>query len=186
MVRRILNNKDIPQVSVSTYQFFFKIGREDPKNLGYSTSLTGNLPKSAILAQPFPNTQEIPQILQHILGKCSKFIKANPKYLGLAISHGIYSITFCSYKWSYNIKYIKWATTQFFVVALFYKLNPTQNTTNITKITENLLNSVPHAINNKNSKIFSLIVCSRNLTLIMLSHYCLALNVFLTCTSLQC
>ena len=38
------------------------------------------------------------------------------------------------------------ATTQNFIVALFYKLNPTQNTTVIAENTENSLNSVPCTI----------------------------------------
>ena len=37
-------------------------------------------------------------------------------------------------------------TTQNFIVALFYKLNPTQNTTIIAENTENSLNLVPHTI----------------------------------------
>ena len=38
------------------------------------------------------------------------------------------------------------ATTQIFIVALFYKINPAQNTTIIAENTENLSNSVPHTI----------------------------------------
>ena len=38
------------------------------------------------------------------------------------------------------------ATTQNFIVALFYKLNPAQNTTIIAENTENSLNSVPRTI----------------------------------------
>ena len=38
------------------------------------------------------------------------------------------------------------ATTQNFIVALFYKINPVQNTTIIAENTENLLHSVPHTI----------------------------------------
>ena len=52
--------------------------------------------------------------------------------------------------WFFQVKNIKLqATTKSFIVALFYKINLTQNTTNITEITENLLNSVPY----KNLKI---------------------------------
>ena len=39
------------------------------------------------------------------------------------------------------------ATTQNFILALFYKLNPAQNTTIIAENTKNLLNTVPHTIN---------------------------------------
>ena len=38
------------------------------------------------------------------------------------------------------------ATTQNFIVALFYKINPAQNTTIIAENTENSLNLVPHTI----------------------------------------
>ena len=38
------------------------------------------------------------------------------------------------------------ATTQNFIVALFYKINPVQNTTIVAENTENSLNSVPHTI----------------------------------------
>ena len=38
------------------------------------------------------------------------------------------------------------ATKQNFVVALFYEINPVQNTTIIAENTKNLLNSVPHTI----------------------------------------
>ena len=49
--------------------------------------------------------------------------------------------------WFYKGKNINIpATTQRFVVALFYKINPVQNTTIIAENTENSLNSVPHTI----------------------------------------
>ena len=49
--------------------------------------------------------------------------------------------------WFYKGKIIKiQATMQNFVVALFYKINPVQNTTIIAENTENSLNSVPHTI----------------------------------------
>ena len=49
--------------------------------------------------------------------------------------------------WFYKGKNINiQATTQNFIVALFYKINPVQNTTIIAEYTENLLNSVPHTI----------------------------------------
>ena len=45
--------------------------------------------------------------------------------------------------WIFKVKKVKLqAATKLFIVALFYKINPTQNTTNITEITKNSLNSV--------------------------------------------
>ena len=38
------------------------------------------------------------------------------------------------------------ATTQNFIEALFYKINPVQNPTMVAENTENSLNSVPHTI----------------------------------------
>ena len=47
--------------------------------------------------------------------------------------------------WVYQVKNIKLqATTKLFIVAIFYQTNRIQNTTNITEITKNSLNSVPH------------------------------------------
>ena len=66
---------------------------------------------------------------------------------------------FCKVK---NIK-IK-ATIVLFIVAKFSKINCTQNTTNSTEITENLLNSVPHTIEIKFQigEKFSLIVAVKS------------------------
>ena len=69
-------------------------------------------------------------------------------------------------------------------MAIFYQTNPIQNTTNITEITENLLNSVPHK-NLKISEKFSLIVViaiQHNLTHLTLFSYC---HKFLTDTRIQ-
>ena len=60
------------------------------------------------------------------------------------------------------------------MVTLFYKINPIQNTTNITEITNNLLKLVPHT-NLKIGEKFSLIVLiaiQHNLTLLTFSSYC--------------
>ena len=47
--------------------------------------------------------------------------------------------------WVFQVKNVKLqATAKLFIVALFYQINPIQNTTNITEITENLLKLVPH------------------------------------------
>ena len=75
---------------------------------------------------------------------------------------------FCNYMWVFQVKNIKLqATAKLFIVAIFYQINPIQNTTNITEITENLLNLVPHT-NLKIGERFSLIVfiaIQHNLTL---------------------
>ena len=49
--------------------------------------------------------------------------------------------------WFYKGKNVNiLATTQSFIVALFYKINPAQNTTIIAENTKNPLNSEPHTI----------------------------------------
>ena len=49
--------------------------------------------------------------------------------------------------WFYKGKIVKiQATTQNFIVALFYKIYPVQNTTIIAENTENSLNYIPHSI----------------------------------------
>ena len=88
--------------------------------------------------------------------------------------------------WIFKVKNVKLqATTKSFIVALFYKINPTQNTRNITEITKNLLNSVPHT-NLKIGEKFSLIVyitIQHNLILLTYYSYC---HKFLTHTEVQC
>ena len=85
----------------------------------------------------------------------------------------------------FKVKNVKLqATIKSFFVALFYKINPTQNTTNITEFTENLLYSVPHT-NLKIGEKFSLIVyitIQHNLTFITYYSYCCK---YLTHTGVQ-
>ena len=87
--------------------------------------------------------------------------------------------------WVFQVKNVKLqATTKLFIVAIFYQINPTQNTTNITEITKNSLNSVPHT-NLKIGEKFSLIVfiaIQHNLTLLTFFSYCCK---FLTGTRIQ-
>ena len=87
--------------------------------------------------------------------------------------------------WVFQVKNVKLqATTKLFIVAIFYQINPIQNTTNITEITENSLNSVPHT-NLKIGEKFSLIVyitIQYNLTLLTFFSYC---HKFLTGTRVQ-
>ena len=67
------------------------------------------------------------------------------------------------------------ATTQKFVVALIYKINPVQITTITAENTENLLNSVPHTIENiqfKNCENFSPIVKLKFGTFLKCHSYC--------------
>ena len=41
------------------------------------------------------------------------------------------------YMWVYQVKIVKLqATTKVFIVAIFYQINPIQNTANVTEITE--------------------------------------------------
>ena len=81
-------------------------------------------------------------------------------------------------------KYKILAPTQLFFV-VFYKLKPIQNTTNITEITENLLNSVPHTLKFKLVTISHLLSTTQNLILLIFLTIVLALNAFLTCRGQQ-
>ena len=61
----------------------------------------------------------------------------------------IFAIYLQYYMWFYKgIKVNISATMQKFVVALIFKINPVQITTIIAENTDNLLNSVPHTIEN--------------------------------------
>ena len=75
----------------------------------------------------------------------------------------------------YQVVYVKLqATTNLFIVAIFYQINPIQNTTVNTEITKNSLNSVLHT-NLKFSKKFMLIfsiTIQHNLTLLTFFSYC--------------
>ena len=77
--------------------------------------------------------------------------------------------------WVFQVKNIKLqATTKLFIVAIFYQINPIQNTTNIAEITENSLYSLPNT-NLKIGEKFSLIVfiaIQHNLTLLTFFSYC--------------
>ena len=73
---------------------------------------------------------------------------------------------------------------QLFIVVVFYKLKPIQNTTNITEIIKNSLNLVPRT-KTQIGENFSPIVYSTNLTLHTSSTIVLALNALLTCTGHQ-
>ena len=105
--------------------------------------------------------------------------------LGLAILHDIYSQNFCNCIWIFKVNNIKLqAATKSFVVALSYKINPTQNTTNITEITKNSLNLVPctyFKIGEKFLQIFHITI-QCNLTLLTFSSYC---HKFLRSTGVQ-
>ena len=87
--------------------------------------------------------------------------------------------------WVYQVKNIKLqAAAKLFIVAIFYQTNPIQNTTNITEISKNSLNSVPQT-NFKIGEKFSLIgviAIQHNLTLLTLFSYC---RKFLTGTRVQ-
>ena len=85
--------------------------------------------------------------------------------------------------WVFQVKKVKLqATTKLFIAAIVYQINPIQNTTNITEITKNSLNSVPHT-NLKIGEKFSLIVSHCNTAQSDTSHiffsYC---HKFLTGT----
>ena len=88
--------------------------------------------------------------------------------------------------WIFQVKNVKLqATANVFIVAIFYQINPIQNTTNIIEITKNLLNSDPYT-NLKIGEKFSLIVfiaIQHRLTLLtFFSYFC----KFLNDTRVQC
>ena len=87
--------------------------------------------------------------------------------------------------WVFQVKNIKLqATAKLSIVEIFYQINPILNTTNITEIIENSLNSVPCTNFNIGEK-FSLIVfiaIQHNFTLLTFFAYCCK---FLTGTRVQ-
>ena len=69
--------------------------------------------------------------------------------------HNIYSIVLCGSMWISRVKKYKILNpTQLLIEVVFNKLKQIQNTTNITEITENLLNPV----------------CRTNIQLVRISH----------------
>ena len=67
--------------------------------------------------------------------------------MGFSTTATIFAIYLQFYMWFYKgIKVNILAITKKFIVALFYKINPVQNTTIIAENTEHSLNSVPHTI----------------------------------------
>ena len=73
--------------------------------------------------------------------------RENSKYSGFFTTVTIFVIYLQYYMWFYKgIKVDISATTQKFIVALIYKINPIQITTIIAENTENSLNLVPHTI----------------------------------------
>ena len=89
--------------------------------------------------------------------------------------------------WVFHVKNVKLqATAKLFIVAIFYKINAIQNTTNIVEITENSLKLVP-CTNLKIGEKFSLIVfIAIQHNLANTSHiFLLLLHKFLTGTRLQ-
>ena len=87
--------------------------------------------------------------------------------------------------WVYQVKNVKLqATTKLFIVAIFYQINPIQNTIVITEITEKSLNSVPHTNLNIGEKFILIvsIAIQHNLTLLIFFSYC---HKILTGTEVQ-
>ena len=89
---------------------------------------------------------------------------------------GIYLIISCGFMWIFRAKKYKiLAPTQLFVVVVFYKLNPIQNTTNTTQITENSLKLSTSHIKIQIGENLSPIVYSIKSTksgTSQISHYC--------------
>ena len=122
--------------------------------------------KSAIFSHKFSKYSGNSSHSKHNFNKSSVLARENAQY---------FLTNFCIYMWDYQVKNVKLqATTKLFIVAIFYQINPIQNTTNITEITKNSLNLVPHT-NLKIGEKFSLIVViaiQHNLTLPTLFSYC--------------
>ena len=118
----------------------------------------------------------------HNTSKTNKLMKENSEYLEFLILCTVIFPQFLYYMWILRVKNVKsQAATKSFIVALFYKTIPTQNTTNITEITKNLLKLVPHT-NLKFGEKFTLIVfitIQHNLTLLTVFSNC---HKFLTGT----
>ena len=97
-----------------------------------------NTPKTRDTQYDFSEYLRNSQVYMHNTDKSNKSTREN---------HDIFANFLQSYMWFCKGKIIKiQATTQNFIVALFYKINPVQNTTIIAGNTENLVNSVPHTI----------------------------------------
>ena len=118
---------------------------EDPKKLGYSVKSTGILSKPAIFHMNFPNTWEILQIVSTILAKTSNLTREKSQIIGIGHIAQYLLANSCNWMWIFKVKNVKLqATTKSFIVAIFYRINPAQNTKNITEITKNSLSSVPY------------------------------------------
>ena len=132
----------------------------------------------------FLNPCEIPHILSPILRNLVNYPEKIPNNQNWQY-HTYLPANFCNYMWVFKVKNVKLqGTTKSFIVALFYKTNPTQNTTNITEITKSSLNLVPHTYFKVGEK-FPLIVyltIQCNLTLLIFLSYC---HTFLTSTGVQ-
>ena len=106
--------------------------------------------------------REIHHFVYKILTDFNILVGENSEKSGFSTTVTILTKYLQFYMWFYKgIKVNISATTQKFIVALIYKINPVQITTIIAENTENLLNSVPHTIENiqfKNCEKFSPIV----------------------------
>ena len=81
------------------------------------------------------------------INKSSTFIRETLNNWDFLQPMTIFAIFLQFYMWFYKGRSVNIsATTQKFVVALFYKINPVQITTIIAENTETSLNSVPHTI----------------------------------------
>ena len=91
----------------------------------------------------------------------------------------IYSLISCgSMRISRVEKYKILTPTQLFIVVVFYKLIPMQNTTDITEIIKNLLKLVPHTLKFKLVNNSHPLSTTQNLTLLTFFTIVLALIAF--------
>ena len=121
------------------------------------------LQKLGTFGMIFPKNREICHFCVTNTHKSNILVGENSEKLGFSMNcKQIFTKYLQFYMWVYkSIKVNILPTTQKIAVALIYKINPVQITTITAENTENLLNSVPHTIENiqfKNCEKFSPIV----------------------------
>ena len=130
---KILNIRDFPQKLHSLKVLY----AEYSKNLGHSVQFFQKIGKFAILCTN--------------IHKLNNLVGENSKKSGFSMNRKqIFTKYLQFYIWFY--KGIL-DTTQKIIVALIYQINPVQITTITAENTKNLLNSVPHTIENIQFKI---------------------------------
>ena len=93
--------------------------------------------------------------------------------------HSIYLLISCGSMWISRVKKYKILTpTQLFIVVVFYKLKPIQNTTNITEITQKFIKLGTSHTKIQIGENFPPIVYSTKSDTSHISHYCFSTECF--------